>query len=73
MSAEMRAEFLTHLHKALGELNYGIIGGCALVEYGNRRGTSDIDLMVPSNVSEIVESQVLSARGFVRTAGGGIA
>ncbi|KAF1961308.1 hypothetical protein CC80DRAFT_589703 [Byssothecium circinans] len=71
MTPAIRAEFLEALHKALGALDYGIIGGTALAEFGNPRATSDIDVMVPRGISEVVEPQLL-ARGMVRTAGGGL-
>lgn len=67
----IRAEFLEALHKAFGALDYGIIGGTALAEFGNTRATSDIDVMVPQGIAEVVEPQLL-ARGMVRTAGGGL-
>lgn len=69
MTPEINAEFLRAVHSAFGALDYGIIGGAALTGYGSRRGTSDVDIMVPQQISEVVEDQLLS-RGMVRTAAG---
>lgn len=71
MSPAIRQEFLTALHRAFGEYDYGVIGGTALAEYGSRRATSDIDVMIPSNISEVADQQLI-ARGMVRTGGGGL-
>jgi hypothetical protein len=71
MTPQIRAEFLTATQRAFGRLEYGIIGGTALAEYGNRRTTSDVDVMVPHNIIDVVEDQLLH-NGMVRTAGGGI-
>lgn len=71
MTAEIRTEFLNATHRALGAMEYGIIGGGALAEYGSRRGTSDLDIMIPQDISEVVEGQLLS-HGMVRTARGNL-
>lgn len=66
LTEERRSEFLTALHEAFGNIPYGVIGGCALAEYGSKRKTQGIDVMVPHEVAN-VEKQVLEAKGFVRT------
>ncbi len=71
MTPEIRAEFLRAVHRAFGGLEYGVIGGVAMAEYGNQRATSDVDIMVPNDISEVVEANLLS-RGMVRTVGGGL-
>ncbi|KAI9834807.1 MAG: hypothetical protein M1819_002893 [Sarea resinae] len=71
MSPKVRAELLNATHRAFGDLDYCVIGGCALAEYGNQRGTSDLDVMVPHEISEVVTGQLLS-HGIVRTARGGL-
>ncbi|KAI9844810.1 MAG: hypothetical protein M1837_005228 [Sclerophora amabilis] len=71
LTPAIRAEVLRATHHAFGDMPYGIIGGAALAEYGNRRGTSDLDVIVPHDVSEAVQGHLLS-RGLVRTAGGGL-
>lgn len=72
MSPAIRAEVLTATHQAFGQLAYGIIGGVALAEYGQARGTNDVDVMIPRDISEIAESTILSSARFTRTTGGGI-
>jgi predicted nucleotidyltransferase len=71
MTPAIRREFLAALHRAFGALDYGVIGGTALAEYGNQRATSDIDVIIPHRISEVVDGQLL-ANGLVRTVGGGI-
>jgi hypothetical protein len=71
MTPQIRAEFLDATRRAFGNLNYGVIGGTALAEYGNRRTTSDVDVMVPHDIIDVVEDHLLR-HGMVRTAGGGI-
>jgi len=71
MSAAIRAEVLRGTHNAIGALDYGILGGAALAQYGNPRDTNDVDIMVPYDISEVVVPQLLE-RGLVRTQGGGI-
>jgi hypothetical protein len=71
MSAAIRAEVLRGTHNATGALDYGILGGAAVAQYGNPRATSDVDIMVPYDISEVVVPQLLE-RGLVRTQGGGI-
>lgn len=66
LTEEARAEFLTALHDALGNIPYGVIGGCALAEYGIKRKTLGVDIMVPDEVADVIEKQVLAAKGFVR-------
>lgn len=71
MTEPIRREFLTALDRAFGALDYGVIGGTALAEYGNDRATSDIDVIIPDGISDVVEEQLIRG-GLVRTAGGGI-
>lgn len=72
LTEEPRTEFLTALHEALGNIPYGVIGGCALAEYGIKRKTLGIDIMVPDEVATIIEKQILAAKGFVRAKPRGI-
>jgi len=37
MTPEIRVEFMNAAHRAFGNLQYGIIGGAALAEFGNIR------------------------------------
>ena len=67
MTPQIRAEFLNATHRAFEGMDYGVIGGSALADYGNRRVTSDVDAMVPHAISNVVEAQLLS-HGMVRTA-----
>ena len=55
----------------MGALDYGVIGGSALAEYGSRRTTADLDLMVPERISDVVEQQ-LESNGIHRTDRGGL-
>jgi hypothetical protein len=71
MTPQIRAEFLDATQRAFGDLEYGVIGGTALAEYGNRRSTSDVHVIVPNDIVDVVEDQLLH-HGMVRTAGGGI-
>ena len=71
LTARIRTEFLAAVDVAFGNMEYGIIGGAALAEYGSPRATSDVDVIVSQEVSLVVEDQLLS-RGMVRTAGGGL-
>ena len=71
MTQQIRTEFLNATQGAFGNLEYGVIGGTALAEYGNRRTTSDLDVMVPHSIINVVEGHLLR-RGMVRTAGRGI-
>lgn len=71
MTQQIRTEFLSATQRAFGNLEYGVIGGIALAEYGNRRATSDLDVMVPHNISNVAEGQLLQ-HGMTRTAGRGI-
>ncbi len=52
-------------------MDYGILGGAAMVEYGNARNTSDLDIVIPYEISSVVENHLLS-RGMVRTTRGGL-
>jgi hypothetical protein len=70
MTQRILGEFLQAIHSAFKGKEYGVIGGAALAMYGNNRGTSDVDVMIPADLSEVVESQLLSS-GIVRTAGSG--
>lgn len=68
MTQKILDEYLQALHRGFGALEYGIIGGAALAKYGSKRGTSDIDVMIPNNISEVAESHLLdSGVGIVRT------
>ena len=71
LTAQIRTEFLTAVNAALGSMEYGIIGGAALAEYGSPRKTADVDIIVPEEVSSVVEDRLLSG-GMVRTTGGGL-
>jgi hypothetical protein len=71
MTQQIRTEFLNATQHAFGNLEYGVIGGTALAEYGNRRTTSDLDVMVPHNIIDVVEDHLLR-HGMVRTAGRGM-
>ena len=71
MTARIRTEFLAAVDAAFGNMEYGIIGGAALAEYGNTRGTPDVDVIIPQEISLVVEHQLLS-RGMICTAGGGL-
>lgn len=68
MTQPILHEFLQALHRGFGDLDYGVIGGAALVKYGNKRGTSDIDVMIPEDISENAEDQLLESNvSIVRT------
>ena len=71
MTARTRKEFLAAIDAAFGNMDYGIIGGAALAEYGNSRKTPDVDLIVPQEISLVIENRLLS-RGMVRTTEGGL-
>lgn len=71
MTPQIRAEFLDAAARAFGRLEYGVIGGTALAQYGNRRTTSDLDVMVPHSIIDVVEEHLLQ-HGMVRTAGRGL-
>lgn len=71
MSLKIRTEVLNATQKAFGSLKYGVIGGTALAQYGNRRATSDVDVMVPEDVINVIEDRLIK-HGMVRTAGKGI-
>lgn len=71
MTAKIRAEFLTAIGAAFENMEYGIIGGAALAEYGNTRDTSDVDIVIPHEISLVVEDQLLS-HGMIRTTQGGL-
>lgn len=71
MTVGIRTEFLTAIDAAFGNMEYGIIGGAAMAEQGSSRDTNDIDVIVPYNVSQVVEGRLLS-RGMARTSGGGL-
>ncbi|KIM94595.1 hypothetical protein OIDMADRAFT_60374 [Oidiodendron maius Zn] len=71
MTQQIRTEFLNATQRAFGRLEYGVIGGTALAEYGNRRTTSDLDVIVPHDIIDVVEDHLLR-HGMVRTAGRGI-
>lgn len=68
LTAETLDEYLQALHRGFGDLKYGIIGGAALLKYGSRRKTSDIDVIIPESISEVAESRLLDSNvGIVRT------
>ncbi|ERF68169.1 hypothetical protein EPUS_05250 [Endocarpon pusillum Z07020] len=68
MTAETLDEYLQALHRGFGDLEYGIIGGAALLKYGSRRKTSDVDVIIPESISEVAESRLLDTKvGIVRT------
>lgn len=46
MTPQIREEFLNAARNAFGNVPYGVIGGTAMAQYGNRRTTSDLDVMV---------------------------
>ena len=71
MTQQIRTEFLNATQRAFGRLEYGVIGGTALAEYGNRRTTSDLDVIVPHDIIDVVEDHLLR-HGMVRTLGRGI-
>ena len=71
MTSGNRIEFLTAIDAAFGSMEYGIIGGAAVAEYGIVRDTNDVDVIVPRDISEVVEGHLIS-HGMVRTAGGGL-
>ncbi|TGO68777.1 hypothetical protein BOTNAR_0020g00510 [Botryotinia narcissicola] len=71
MSPKIRTEVLNATQKAFGSFKYGVIGGTALAQYGNRRTTSDVDVMVPEDVIDVIEDHLIK-HGLVRTAGKGI-
>ncbi|KAF2801374.1 uncharacterized protein BDZ99DRAFT_469699 [Mytilinidion resinicola] len=71
MSSEILLEFIDATNRAFGSIEDGIIGGAALAAYGSTRATSDLDIIVPQSVAEVVEGHLLS-KGMVRTAKGGI-
>jgi hypothetical protein len=71
MSSEILEEFIRETNQAFGSIEYGIIGGAALAVYGSTRATSDLDIIVPQSVAEVVEGQLLS-KNMVRTTKGGI-
>ncbi len=55
MTQQILDEFLRALGRGFGALDYGSLGGAALAKYGKRRGTSDVDVMVPEDISEAVK------------------
>lgn len=68
MTQRILDEYLQALHHGFGALDYGVIGGAALAKYGNKRGTSDIDVIIPDYISEVAESQLLEKNvGIIRT------
>jgi hypothetical protein len=68
MTKEIMDEFLQALDRGFGSLDYGVIGGAALAMYGIDRGTSDIDVMIPEDISEVVGSRLLESHvGIVET------
>jgi hypothetical protein len=68
MSEEILNEFLVALHRGFEKMEYGVIGGAALVKHGYERETSDIDVIIPEHISEVAESQLLnSGVGIVKT------
>jgi hypothetical protein len=71
MTQQIRTEFLNATQAAFGHLEYGVIGGTALAEYGNRRTTSGLDIMFPHNIINVVEDHLLR-HGMVRREGQGI-
>lgn len=56
MTPAVRDEFLSSINRAFRALEYGVIGGTALAEYGNPRATSDIDVIIPEGISQVVEN-----------------
>jgi hypothetical protein len=71
MNPAIRREFLDALHRAMGALDYAVIGGSALAEYGHTRATADVDVMVPAAISEVAENQLVE-NGIVQTERGGL-
>jgi len=45
MTPEIRVDSMNAAHRAFDNLQYGIIGGAALAEYGNIRTTNDLDVV----------------------------
>jgi hypothetical protein len=71
MTHQILDEFLQVLGRGFGTLDYGVIGGAALATYSNRRRTSNIDVMIPDDISEVVEEHVLNSNvGIIITRGG---
>ena len=48
-----------------------VIGGTALAEHGNRRTTTDVDVILPHDIVDVIEGHLLH-HGMVCTAGRGI-
>jgi hypothetical protein len=71
MRPDILREVLQGVHTAFGDMEYGVIGGAALAIYNKNCQTSDVDVMIPAHLSEVVHSQLLSG-GMVRTAIGGL-
>lgn len=71
LAVHIRIEVLAAIHAAFGDMGYGVIGGAAMAEFGSTRKTSDIDVVVPQDISDVVEGHLLS-HGMVRTVGGGL-
>jgi hypothetical protein len=68
MAEKILNEFLVALHRGFEEMEYGVIGGAALIKHGRKRGTSDIDVIIPEDISEVAESQLLNnGVGIVKT------
>ena len=65
-------EFLSVVARALRRNNYAIIGGAALAKYGNNRRTSNIDVVVPSQlVNTVVCHFMRNVPGILKTSDGG--
>jgi hypothetical protein len=68
MTEQILDDFLNALHRGFEGLEYGVIGGAALAKHGHQRETSDIDVIIPEDVSEVAESQLLARDvGIVKT------
>jgi hypothetical protein len=68
MSEQILDGFLEALHRGFQGLEYGVIGGAAIIKHGHQRQTSDIDVIIPEEVSKVAESQLLHANvGIVKT------
>ena len=71
MTPRLRYEYMRELYNGLEGLEYAIIGGAAIVEYGRDRGTSDIDVIVPVGIRNKAIEQLLQRDvSIVRTANG---
>lgn len=71
LTTRLRYEYMRALYCGLKGLEYAVIGGAAIAEYGLDQGTSDIDVIVPSGTEEKAIEQLLRRDvNIVRTTSG---